>query len=179
MALKEGAAHPCDAKDGDHGIHARGKDVALHGLPHVGLADEEYQGGDAHHHHLYDGTHVQRNTIEGRSQGWENAEEQHQHLAKQKCQDSPTGMGVRMLGIHIFLRFVSKIALFEAPLIFRVFLQGLAHIVLHQRGYQYGHDGGWYGDHHDIHQANAFGPQHFFRDDSCRSCRHGRSRTAQ
>ena len=65
VTLEEGAAHPGDAEDGDHGVHARGKDVAAGGLAHVGLAHQQDEGGYAHHDHFDGGTHVERLAVKG------------------------------------------------------------------------------------------------------------------
>ena len=67
MAHEEGAAHPGDTKDGYHGVHARCKHVALHGLTYISLTHQQYQCGYTHHDDLDGGTHVLRMTVNGRT----------------------------------------------------------------------------------------------------------------
>ena len=132
MPLKEGAAHPCYAENRHHGIHARCKHVALHSLTHISLAHQQYQGGNTHHDDFDGCTHVQRIAVESGAQFREDAKQHHHHHSQQESHYRPLGTriaGCRLVGVNIV---VTEQPLLDAPQVFRVFIQRLAHIVLYQ-----------------------------------------------
>ena len=184
VAVEEGVAHPCDAEDGYHGIHACREDVAIDSCLHVGLAYEQYQGRYRHHHDLNglrhrEGLHHAIH-LERRAQSGNAAEQYDQRYTQQECQHAPLRPGIQSrlrLCLHLVHRLDQTLS--HATLVLRIVFQLLADAILHEGSHDDGYQRRGDGDEQHVVQPDALSAQQLRRDDRSRSCRHRTARDAQ